>query len=65
MTERINTLLQWIVNGEHKALRAPLDEKTLADVRAQIQREDMPLSKRAARRLRLPVSYTHLSVPPA
>ena len=53
MTERINTLLQWIVNGEHKALRAPLDEKTLADIRAQIQREDMPLSKRAARRLRL------------
>ena len=53
MTERINTLLHWIVEGEHKALRAPLDEKTLEDIRAQIQREDMPLSRRAARRLRL------------
>ena len=53
MTERINTLLHWIVEGEHKALRAPLEEKALEDIRAQIQREDMPLSRRAARRLRL------------
>ena len=53
MTERIQTLLNWIVEGEHKALRAPLDEETLANIRAQIQREDMPLSRRAARRLRL------------
>ena len=44
MTERIRTLLNWIVEGEHKALRAPLDEETLANIRAQIQREDMPLS---------------------
>ena len=53
MTERIRTLLNWIVEGEHKALRAPLDEETLANIRAQIQREDMPLSRRAARRLKL------------
>ena len=53
MTERVKTLLNWIVEGEHKALRAPLDEKTLEDIRAQIQREDMPLSRRAARRLKL------------
>ena len=53
MTERIRTLLNWIVEGEHKALRAPLDEKTLEGIRAQIQREDMPLSRRAARRLKL------------
>ena len=53
MTERIQTLLNWIVEGEHKALRAPLDEKALEGIRAQIQREDMPLSRRAARRLRL------------
>ncbi len=53
MTERINTLLQWIVEGEHKALRMPLDAQTLEGIRAQIQREDLPLVKRAARRLRL------------
>ena len=52
MTERINTLLHWIVEGEHKALRAPLEEKTLESVRAQIQREDLPLSRRAALRLK-------------
>ena len=27
MTERVKTLLNWIVEGEHKALRAPLDEE--------------------------------------
>ena len=53
MTERINTLLQWIVEGEHKALRMPLDAQTLEGIRAQIQREDLPLVKRAALRLRL------------
>ena len=53
MTERVKTLLNWIVEGEHKALRAALDEKTLEGIRAQIQREDMPLSRRAARRLKL------------
>ena len=62
MTERIRTLLNWIVEGEHKTLRAPLDEKTLEGIRAQIQREDMPLSRRAALRLRLLLENERINV---
>ena len=53
MTERIQSLLTWIVEGEHRALRAPLAPEVVEEIRAQIQREDMSLSRRAARRLRL------------
>lgn len=64
MTNRIETLLHWIVEGEHKALRAPLAPETLENIRAQIQREDMPLSRRAARRLRLLLENERVFVRP-
>jgi len=64
MTERIRALLDWIVEGEHRALRAPLSGERFRELQEEIAREDLPLVKRASRRLRLLLEEERVLVRP-
>lgn len=57
-------MLNWIVEGEHKALRAPLSPERMEQARAQIQREELPLVQRAALRLKLLLESERVYVRP-
>ena len=53
MTERIERLREWIASGGHRAVRSPLSPERFAALQAEITRDQLPLARRASRRLRL------------
>ncbi|NLF26584.1 MAG: hypothetical protein GX592_01700, partial [Clostridiales bacterium] len=64
MTQRNQALLDWIVEGEHRTLRTPLSEERIWELQKEIAREDLPLVRRASRRLRLLLEEERVSVRP-
>ena len=53
MTERIERMREWIASGGHRAVRSPLSPERFAALQAEITRDQLPLARRASRRLRL------------